>query len=69
VQGLAFVRPPEGNGCAERLIRTLKENLLWVQTFETVGQLRQALLAFREACNTWLIEHHGFLSSAEHRRR
>ena len=31
----AFVRPPEGNGCAERFIRTLKENLLWVRTFRT----------------------------------
>ena len=27
----AFVRAPEGNGCAERFIRTLKENLLWVR--------------------------------------
>ena len=25
----------EGNGCAERFIRTLKENLLWVKTFGT----------------------------------
>jgi transposase InsO family protein len=25
----AFVRAPEGNGCAERFIRTLKENLLY----------------------------------------
>jgi hypothetical protein len=25
----AFVREPEGNGCVERFIRTLKENLLW----------------------------------------
>jgi putative transposase len=32
----AFVREPEGNGCAERFIRTLKENLLWVRRFETV---------------------------------
>ena len=32
----AFVRAPEGNGCAERFIRTLKENLLWVRTFDTV---------------------------------
>jgi putative transposase len=24
----AFVRAPEGNSCAERFIRTLKENLL-----------------------------------------
>jgi putative transposase len=57
----AFVRAPEGNGCAERFIRTLKENLLWVRTFDTVEELRQALLAFREVYNTtWLIERHGF---------
>jgi transposase InsO family protein len=57
----AFVRAPEGNGCAERFIRTLKENLLWVWTFDTVEHLRQALLAFRETYNTtWLIERHGF---------
>ena len=48
----AFVRAPEGNGCAERFIRTLKENLLWVRTFDTVEQLRQALLDFRQTYNT-----------------
>jgi putative transposase len=57
----AFVRAPEGNGCAERFIRTLKENLLWVRTFDTAEELRQALLEFRETYNaTWLIERHGF---------
>jgi transposase InsO family protein len=57
----AFVRAPEGNGCAERFIRTLKENLLWVQTFNTVEDLRRALLEFRQTYNTtWLIERHGF---------
>jgi putative transposase len=57
----AFVRAPEGNGCAERFIRTLKENLLWVRTFDTVEDLRRALLDFRETYNaTWLIERHGF---------
>lgn len=57
----AFVRAPEGNGCAERFIRTLKENLLWVRTFETVEQLRLALIDFRETYNTtWLIQRHGF---------
>ncbi len=57
----AFVRAPEGNGCAERFIRTLKENLLWVRTFDTVEQLRQALIEFRAAYNaTWLIERHDF---------
>ena len=57
----AFVRAPEGNGCAERFIRTLKENLLWVRTIDTVEELRRALLEFRDAYNTtWLIERHGF---------
>jgi transposase InsO family protein len=61
----AFVRAPEGNGCAERFIRTLKENLLWVRTFATVEELRQALLAFREIYNTtWLIERRGFQTPA-----
>jgi putative transposase len=66
----AFVRAPEGNGCAERFIRTLKENLLWVQTFDTVEDLRQALLAFRQTYNaTWLIERHGFITPAAFRRK
>ena len=67
----AFVRAPEGNGCAERFIRTLKENLLWVRTSATVEELRQALLEFRETYNaTWLIERHGFRppSAARHDR-
>ena len=65
----AFVRAPEGNGCAERFIRTLKENLLWVRTFDTVEELRQALLEFRDLYNeTWLIERHGFLSPVSCRR-
>jgi putative transposase len=57
----AFVRAPEGNGCAERFIRTLKENLLWVQSSDTVEQLRHALIECRDTYNTtWLIERHGF---------
>jgi transposase InsO family protein len=66
----AFVQAPEGNGCAERFIRTLKENLLWVHTFETIEELRQALLAFRDTYNTtWLIERHGFISPTAFRQR
>jgi putative transposase len=65
----SFVRAPEGNGCAERVIRTLKEQLLWVKTFATVEQLRLALLAWAELYNRqWLIERHGFKPPAEARR-
>ena len=66
----AFVRAPEGNGCAERFIRTLKENLLWLPTFDTIEELRQALLVFRDAYNTtWLIQRHGIVTPAECRKR
>ena len=66
----AFVRAPEGNGCAQRFIRTLKENLLWVRTFDTVEDLRRALLEFKETYNnTWLIERHGFLTPEQFRQK
>jgi hypothetical protein len=65
----AFVRAPEGNGCAERFIRTLKENLLWVRTFRTVEELRLALIEFRQTYNEhWLIGRHGHRSPAQFRR-
>jgi transposase InsO family protein len=65
----AFIQASEGNGCAERFIRTLKENLLWVWTFETIEELRLALLAFRETYNEhWLIDRHGHRSPAQFRR-
>jgi transposase InsO family protein len=61
----AFVREPQGNGCAERFIRTLKEQLLWVRSFATVEELRRALLAFQERYNReWLIERHGHRTPA-----
>jgi putative transposase len=61
----AFVREPEGNGVAERFIRTLKEQLLWVRTFDTVEDLRQALLEFKERYNHgWLCERHGHQTPA-----
>jgi len=62
----AFVREPEGNGCAERFIRTLKENLLWVRHFATVEELRLALSAFRQTYNqSWIIERHGYKTPAQ----
>jgi putative transposase len=57
----AFVRQPEGNGVAERFIRTLKENFLWVQTFDTIEELRRGLQDFVAHYNaTWLVARHGY---------
>lgn len=64
----AFVRSPEGNGCAERIIRTLKEQLLWVRNFRTVEELRLALLEWAALYNTrWLIGRHGYKTPAQMR--
>jgi len=61
-----LVREPEGNGCAERFIRTLKENLLWVRRFETVEELRLALQQFRQTYDqSWIIERHGYRTPAQ----
>lgn len=65
----AFVRAPEGNGIAERFIRTLKEQLLWVQTFRTGEDLRVAFQAWLVTDNEqWLVERHGFRSPTQVRR-
>jgi len=61
----AFVREPEGNGCVERFIRTLKENLLWVRRFATIEDLRLALHAFKDTYNrTWIVERHAYQTPA-----
>jgi putative transposase len=65
----SFVRAPEGNGCAERVIRTLKEQLLWIKTFATVEELRLALVEWAKLYNEqWLIERHGHRTPAQARR-
>jgi transposase InsO family protein len=66
----AFVREPEGNGCVERFIRTLKEQLLWVRTFQTVEELRLALLEFKQRYNReWLVERHDYATPRQARQR
>jgi len=65
----SFVREPEGNGCAERFIRTLKENLLWVRTFETVEELRLAVLEFKKTYNeNWIIQRLKYQTPSQARR-
>lgn len=64
----AFGREPQGNGCAERFIQLLKENLLWVRRFDTVEELRLALLAFRQTdSQSWIVERHSYRTPVQAR--
>ncbi len=64
----AFVAEPECNGVAERFIRTLKEQLLWIQTFDTIEELRLELLAFKKRYNDqWLVQKHDHITPAQAR--
>jgi putative transposase len=66
----SFVRQPECNGCVERFIRTLKEQLLWVRVFQNVEELRGALAEFRERYNQWwIVQRLGYLTPARARRQ
>jgi putative transposase len=62
----AFAGEPPCNGCAERFIRTLKEQCLWARLYEDVADLRQAVLQFTRRYNDeWLIERHGHCTPHE----
>jgi hypothetical protein len=54
---------------AERFIRTLKENLLWVRHFATLADLVEGLREFKRRYNgQWLIERHGYRTPSQVRR-
>jgi putative transposase len=62
----AFLGEPETNGCAERWIRTLKEQCLWVQLYDTIEELRRAVAGFVDCYNrSWLIQRHGHRTPKE----
>lgn len=66
----SYVREPQGNGIAERFVRILKENLLWVRHFDTVEELRHGLLAFKNTYNRhWRIGRHGYRSPEQVREK
>jgi putative transposase len=66
----AFLGEPETNGCAERWIRTLKEQCLWAELHDTIDQLRQAVTGFVDRYNTsWLIQRHSHLTPKEAYRK
>jgi transposase InsO family protein len=62
----AFLGEPETNGCAERWIRTLKDQCLWTTLHDTIDQLRQAVAGFVDRYNgAWLIQRHGHQTPKE----
>jgi putative transposase len=68
VRSPAFHYEPETNGCAEKAIQVLKEQLLWIERFETLDELRAAVRRFGRTYNDqWLIERHGYRTPIEAR--
>lgn len=64
----AFHYEPETNGCAEKALQTLKEQVLWIEPFETLEDLRDAVRRFGRTYNQqWLIERHGYRTPIEAR--
>ena len=47
----APVGRPTGNAVAERFIRTLKEELIWLQDWDSADQLREAIAAWLDVYN------------------
>jgi hypothetical protein len=54
------VLQPEGNGIAERTVRLLKEQLLWVRIIATEEELPLGLTTIAEQnYDAWLRQRHG----------
>lgn len=66
----AFHYEPETNGCAEKLIQTLKEQVLWIERFESFEELRARVRRLARDYNEhWLLERHGYRTPSETRER
>jgi len=65
----AYHYEPETNGCAEKFIQTLKEQVLWLERFATFEQLRTRVRELAVTYNReWLLERHGYRTPAEARK-
>ncbi len=65
----SYVGEPECNGVAERFIRTLKEECLYLHDFESLEEAREVIGEFIDTYNRgWLLERHGYRTPAEVRR-
>ena len=66
----AYHYEPETNGCAEKFIQTLKEQILWLERFATFEELRAAVRRFAVTYNReWLLERHDYRTPAEAREQ
>ena len=62
----AYHYEPETNGCAEKFIQTLKEQVLWIERFQTFEQLRTRVREFARDYNQhWLLERHSYRTPTE----
>ena len=52
VHTFAPVGRPTGNAVAERVIRTMKEEVIWLRDWKNAAELREALLAWQVRYNT-----------------
>lgn len=61
----SFVAEPQCNGVAERFMRTVKEECLWLFDFEDLEQARARITEFIDLYNhEWLIERLGYRTPA-----
>jgi transposase InsO family protein len=68
VSSPAFVREPQGNGVVERFFKTLKEQLLWLQTYSTIEELYKAVAEWIKNYNSnWMVAKNGYMSPADFR--
>ncbi|MDQ3587091.1 MAG: integrase core domain-containing protein [Actinomycetota bacterium] len=66
----AFHYEPETNGCVEKFIHTLKEQVLWIERFDTLEALRARIREFARDYNEhWLLERHDYRSPRDARER
>ena len=66
----AYVSEPECNGVAERFIRTLKEECIYLHDFDTLEEARAVIGAFIDRYNNgWLLQRHGYTTPARVRQK
>ena len=64
----SFVREPQCNGVAERFMRTLKEECLWLHRFVDLEHARRVIAEFIDRYNRqWIIERLGYRTPAQAR--